>query len=420
MKMESHDRIAVLRVSPDDAATIAENANVAGAAWVRLGDEILVSGRPVDVERTVVEIANMAVLREHTTVASERLQLVTQNGRLFQQEHPDVPVIVDKGRYLVVDLDPGEAKKLNVPYMPCYSLQPLPWNTVVLDMRAPVAARRAPLVWVQQCVDALSRATFEADLQTLTAFPTRHSTSAEFVAAAQWARDQLSASGYHTRTQTVAVSGASCLNVIAERQGSGSAPRDVVLVTAHLDSVNIAGGPAAPAPGADDNGSGSAGLLAIARAMKDHPAVRDLRLILFGGEEQGLFGSRRYVSSLPQAERDRIRAVVNMDMIGTLNSPSPTVLLEGAGVSQAVIDGLAEAAASYTTLAVQTSLNPFNSDHVPFIKEGIAAVLTIEGVDGANMNIHSAKDTLQFINYDLALDILRMNVAFVAQALGNG
>jgi Zn-dependent M28 family amino/carboxypeptidase len=207
--------------------------------------------------------------------------------------------------------------------------------------------------------------------------------------------------------------------VIAERQGSAAAPRDVVLVTAHLDSINIAGGATASAPGADDNGSGSAGLLAIAQAIEDHPAVHDLRLILFGGEEQGLFGSRQYVASLPQAERHRIRAVVNMDMIGTLNTTSPTVLLEGAEFSQTVIDGLAEAAAIYTTLAVQTSLNPFNSDHVPFIKEGIAAVLTIEGADGANANIHSANDTLQFIDYGLALDILRMNVAFVTQLLGS-
>lgn len=417
---EPLDQIAIFHVSPDDATTVIESAAAVGAVWARLGDEILVRGRPADVERTAVEIANVAEPRVHTNIASERLQLVTQNGRLFQQEHPDVPVIVDKGRYLVVDLYWGEAKKLNVPYMPCYSLQPLLWNNVVFDVRAPLAARRAPLGWVQRCVDALSRARFEIDVRTLAAFPTRHSTSAEFIAAAQWARDQLSASGYRTRTQTVSVPGGSSLNVIAERQGSGSASRDLVLVTAHLDSVNITGGATAPAPGADDNGSGSAGLLAIARAIKDHPAIHDLYLILFGGEEQDLLGSRQYVTSLPQTERQRIRAVVNMDMIGTLNSPTPTVLLEGAGVSQAVIDGLAEAAATYTTLAVQTSLNPFNSDHVPFIQKSIAAVLTIEGGDGANANIHSENDAIQFINYELALEILRMNVAFVAQLLENG
>jgi Zn-dependent M28 family amino/carboxypeptidase len=78
---------------------------------------------------------------------------------------------------------------------------------------------------------------------------------------------------------------------------------------------------------------------------------------------------------------------------------------------------LASAAATYTALGVQTSLHPFNSDHVPFIEEGFSAVLTIEGTDGANDNVHTANDTLDNINYDLALDILRMNVATTARAL---
>jgi Zn-dependent M28 family amino/carboxypeptidase len=117
-------------------------------------------------------------------------------------------------------------------------------------------------------------------------------------------------------------------NVIAERSGTAAAPRDVVIVTARLDSINVAGGPAAPAPGPDDNGSGSAGVLAIARAMQHHRGMLDTRFILFGGEEQGLFGSLAYVASLSAAERSRIRAVVNMDMIATVNTPVPTVLLE--------------------------------------------------------------------------------------------
>jgi Zn-dependent M28 family amino/carboxypeptidase len=54
-------------------------------------------------------------------------------------------------------------------------------------------------------------------------------------------------------------------------------------VGAHLDSINISGGPTAPAPGADDDGSGSAGVLSIAQAFKNHAALHDLRLILFGG-----------------------------------------------------------------------------------------------------------------------------------------
>ena len=68
-----------------------------------------------------------------------------------------------------------------------------------------------------------------------------------------------------------------------------------------------------------------------------------------------------------------------------------------------MIDGLADAAATYTQLNVQTSLNPFNSDHVSFLDANVPAVLTIEGTDDANHNIHSANDTLAHINFDLAL-----------------
>jgi Zn-dependent M28 family amino/carboxypeptidase len=189
-----------------------------------------------------------------------------------------------------------------------------------------------------------------------------------------------------------------------------------VLVTAHLDSINLAGGPTAVAPGADDNASGAAGLLEMARVLSI-PTSHDLRLVLFGGEEQGLHGSRQYVQNLPHNDRARIRGVINMDMIGIRNTDAPTVLLEGATVSQALMNILASAATTYTGLQVETSLNPFASDHVPFITAGIPAVLTIEGADSANQQIHSANDTLDRINVGYALEILCMNTATAATLL---
>jgi Zn-dependent M28 family amino/carboxypeptidase len=79
------------------------------------------------------------------------------------------------------------------------------------------------------------------------------------------------------------------------------------------------------------------------------------------------------------------------------------------------MNGLKEAAATYTRLSVETSLNPFASDHVPFINKGIPAVLTIEGADNTNSRVHSSNDTIDHLKFDLALEILRMNVAFVAR-----
>ncbi|MGH3614654.1 MAG: M28 family peptidase, partial [Pseudonocardia sp.] len=338
------EAVVVLGVTPNTAASLAKTVTAAGAEWTRVGDALVVIGSPEAVGRAVEQVADTAALIGRTSAPLGHLRLVLQNGRLFEQEHPDVPVIAGRGRHLVVALDPAATKTMHHEHLPCYAVRPLPRNTTVVAQRPPLGARRARPAWIQECVDRLSRDTFEADLRALTAFPTRHSTSTHFLTAAHWASDRLAAMGYTTSTEIVAVGGGTSRNVIAERAGAGAAPRDVVVVTAHLDSVNTAGGPSAPAPGADDNGSGSAGVLAIAGALAEHPGSLDLRLILFGGEEQGLFGSLQYVQLLSPGERSRIRAVVNMDMIGTLNTPTPAVLLEGATGSQHVIDALAEAA----------------------------------------------------------------------------
>jgi hypothetical protein len=395
------------------------DAEVAEGAWTVLGDEVVVSGgpEPVGSMSGTGSAAGSAVRRVHSVPSAERLHLVTQNGRLFQAEHPDVPVLVDKGRYLVVELDPADAQRVGEAGGACWSVRPLPGDAVVLAA-PPTTVEPPGLVppEVQQCVDALSPEDFAAHLQSLTAHRTRHSGSEGFDAVAVWAAERLAAAGFAVRTQAVPDGGPRCRNVVGDRPGGGPAPRDVVLVTAHLDSINLRGADA-PAPGADDNASGSAGVLALAEALRDHATTLDLRLILFGGEEQGLFGSRRYVADLPGPERARIRAVVNMDMIASRNVPAPGVLLEGAAVSSHVLDDLARAAATFTDLAVTVSFSPANSDHVPFIRSGIPAVLTIEGADGTNERVHTAADTLEFIDRDLAVDILRMNVAYVAETL---
>lgn len=353
-------------------------------------------------------------------VAAENLHLVVQIGNRFQHEHPEIPVVLDKGRYLVVELDEARARALAARESRCYRVRPLPWEHVVYRVRQRAPGRRAPTVWIEELTENVLRSHVEGWLSHLASLPTRFSTSSGYATAAAWAQEHLRGMGYTTRIETIAVGAQKSANVIAEKPGDGTGRRDIVLVVAHLDSINQDGGPDANAPGADDNGSGSVGLLQIAFALRNHRGSHDLRFVLFGGEEQDLYGSRQYVGSLSAPERGRITAVVNMDMIATINTPAPTVLLEGAARSQSVIDGLAEAAATYASLVVQTSLDPFNSDHVPFLEAGIPAVLTIEGADRANRNVHTANDTLAHIDYDLMLDVLRMNVAFVASKVARG
>ncbi|WP_395298764.1 M28 family metallopeptidase [Kitasatospora hibisci] len=100
-------------------------------------------------------------------------------------------------------------------------------------------------------------------------------------------------------------------NVIAETRGGDDA--DTVVVGAHLDSV-VAG------PGINDNGSGSAGILEVARNIAKRPVKNKVRFAWWSAEEFGLKGSEAYVKSLSEADRKKIRLYLNFDMIASPNS----------------------------------------------------------------------------------------------------
>jgi hypothetical protein len=368
--------------------------------WTRLGDAVVLFA---DVHEPVRRAAGPgAAVRD-----AGGLNLVIQVGRAFQVAHPEVPVLLDRGRHLVVDAAAiGPEEGLD------WAVRPLPRDVAVVDRPTPSARRADPAL--DELLSVLSQPSYEETLRAVTAPPTRHSLDPGFVIAAETAAAALGSVGYDVTREPITVGAGHCENVVADLAGTAEAPRGLVVASAHLDSVNHADGPGAPAPGADDNASGAAGLLELARALATRRWRHDLRLILFGGEEQGLFGSKQHVAALDGADRARVRAVVNMDMIARLNTPAPGVLLEGAELSRTLVDELAAAAATWTALAVSTSLHPYASDHVPFIDAGIPAVLTIEGNDTTNGDVHTARDTLATLHPPLALEILRMNLAVLA------
>lgn len=387
-----------------------------GPLRLQFGNELLLIADDAD-WTAMRRMQSADAIRELPSTNIDELYLVVQKGRLFQKEHPEVHLLYDRGRYLVVRLDRERAQQLRQPHEPCYALRPIAEQPIIFDVRDRERFRMARNANIQSLVDGIAREDYEADLLHLAQMPTRHSLSSHFSLACSWAVELFESFGFAAERRNITVSGNTSYNVIAERLGTGSGGRRVILVLGHLDSVNNELGPSAPAPGADDNASGSAGVLQVARSLCNESHWHDLRFILTGGEEQGLIGSTQYLATLSSTERARIRAVINMDMIGCRNTSGPTVLIEGATVSQLLIDDLSAAAATYTQLSVETSFNPFASDHVSFIQAGIPAVLTIEGADSANINIHTANDTADYIDYDLALEILRMNVAYVATAM---
>ncbi|MHB1459719.1 MAG: M20/M25/M40 family metallo-hydrolase [Armatimonadota bacterium] len=88
-----------------------------------------------------------------------------------------------------------------------------------------------------------------------------------------------------------------------------------ILVGAHADHLGMIGDTLYP--GADDNASGSAVMLALASALKDHPLRRPVLFVAFMGEEKGILGSNAFIKH-PAWPLEQIEAVVNLDMVGRL------------------------------------------------------------------------------------------------------
>ena len=131
-----------------------------------------------------------------------------------------------------------------------------------------------------------------------------------FDATVDYVEQRLSAAGYEVERQDFAVGDVSSTTLLVETGGPGD---EVAMFGAHLDSV-----PAGP--GINDNGSGVAALLVVAERMAERaPPNRPLRFAFWGAEEGGTHGSAAYVSRLTDAERDRIGAYVNFDMLGSPN-----------------------------------------------------------------------------------------------------
>src|SRR5579875_3306273 len=105
-------------------------------------------------------------------------------------------------------------------------------------------------------------------------------------------------------------------NIIATLPGTDTSDNRIFMAGAHLDSrrSNVLDS-IGDAPGANDDGSGVAALLEIARIIADQHFPATIRLVFFSGEEQGLYGSR-HLAERAASERWQIAALLNNDIIG--------------------------------------------------------------------------------------------------------
>jgi hypothetical protein len=204
-------------------------------------------------------------------------------------------------------------------------------------------------------------------------------------------------------------------NVIGVLEGDGSRAEETIVLGAHYDHLGYGGyGSRRPGqrvihPGADDNASGTAALLEIARRFAARPErpARRLVFVAFDAEERGLIGSRHYVDhpSVPLADTV---AMLNFDMIGRLRKGELTVTgLQTAAEFAALLD----LAGEQGELRIRRSDRVTGAgDHYSFYQRGIPVLHFFTGLTS---EYHTPEDTFETINVDGVVQIIDLSERFL-------
>ncbi|MDX9785045.1 MAG: M20/M25/M40 family metallo-hydrolase [Spirochaetia bacterium] len=269
---------------------------------------------------------------------------------------------------------------------------------------------------VMQLTQAIAPDSVLAHIQALEAFQTRYMYATNNLAVASWIRNEFERFGL-TDTELQDFTGPLSMeqyNVIATLPGTDT-PDEYVVLGAHYDCI-ASGDPYVFAPGANDNASGVAALLEIARVMATtgfQPKC-SIRFIAFAAEEHGMYGSWLYAR---QAREQNLilRLMINHDMIGYSNDPDLWLL----GIKPY------SGAENHSVLAFQqtqqySTLEPFfgeldftASDGYPFWAKGYPVVYFHEYE--ADPHYHTPQDTSDQINPVYCAEAIRASVATAAE-----
>ncbi len=201
-------------------------------------------------------------------------------------------------------------------------------------------------------------------------------------------------------------------NIAARLEGDGSVD-GAFYVTAHYDAIArhdegwMENWTTYPAPGANDNGTGVAALIEIARALSGQQMPFDVVFVLFSAEELGLLGSEDYVQTMTQDQKDEVLGVLNFDMIGYVDEGADPGVLVVSNISSGWLADLAmESVGRYDPTLSAVLLKPGLTifDHTSFWNAGMDAISFAEPFDESNRVLypyyHSAADTIGHVDFE--------------------
>lgn len=183
--------------------------------------------------------------------------------------------------------------------------------------------------------------------------------------------------------------------------------KETIVFTAHYDHLGRMG-TEAYFPGGNDNASGTAMLLTMAKYFKENQSKYNILFIAFAGEEAGLLGSKYFVENTPIKLKD-IRFLLNLDIMG---SGEEGITAVNATIHEKEFNLLSEINDELDLLTKVKRRGPTkNSDHYWFSEQGVPAFFIYSM--GSNKNYHDVYDTYENLSFSEYEDMTKLLVTFI-------
>ncbi len=273
------------------------------------------------------------------------------------------------------------------------------------------AVRIAAIPEYRHIVERVSVDSIIATLRMFESLGVKEAGTAALAETADWLEARYRSFGYATVVrQDLRFRNHTLQNLVVTKAGT-TRPATFLFVTSHYDT--------AEGPGVNDNGSGVAVLLEVARVLAGIDTDLSIRFVNFSGEEVGLVGSQAYVEQIVMPEAMDIALVLNVDEVGGMAGTSNTVItcerdegppIENNAASAAHTDTLAALTREYTSLETRIA-HAFGSDYLPFENAGYV----ITGFYEANRSRypHTSDDVLANLDPEYVTEVARATAAAV-------
>ncbi|TAK52630.1 MAG: M20/M25/M40 family metallo-hydrolase [Bacteroidetes bacterium] len=409
--LPNHQDEALVLLHRDDIHTIEAIAPQQIRVYQRFPDFYLVGLSKQTL--TTIEQSGISVQRFDSHPWSKPYAIVSRlSSRLHERVYRgfNVQLLYKSDEFDIVKGGKVSLEKLREENYSVVEIEPVP---ISLAPASDVPLRRDhphPGDQISAIIANVSDTTIRAYVQGLQNFGTRYYGNANRDSVFRWVRNRLLETGItDVVSDSFQYNSTWQKNIIATIPGTVN-PSLEIIVDGHFDSYSSN---LSQAPGADDNATGTAAALEMARVLKaiNYQPSMTLRFIGFAAEEAGLRGSVNYAQKAKQQNRN-IRAVLNYDMLGyRLTSQEDydfhIVWYTGA---EALSQLHATMATSYTLLnPVLTTQWRSSSDSWSFYQQGYKALFCIEYDD--NPYYHTPNDLLSTLDISYAKEIVKAGLA---------